>query len=278
MRKLLVALQLYTVRDEAEKDFFGVLAAVKGMGYEYVEMVSTFFGHTAQEVRAEMDKLGIKCISAHVPIDSLIDDLDSTIQDFKTLGCEYLAVPWLDEPRRPGNLGYAAVVKAINSIGRACHDAGITLLYHNHDFEFTKLDGEYALDILYRSIAPEYLQTEIDTCWVKVAGEDPAAYIRKYTGRSPVVHLKDFVMLGMKPTKRNVLIDSEGKGDSTAEGEEGGFDFRPVGYGVQDFPAILEASSDAGAKYVVVEQDHSTQRSSMEAARLSREYLYTLGL
>lgn len=278
MKKLPVALQLYTVRDAAEKDFFGVLAQVKAMGYDYVEMTADFFGKTAQEIRAEMDKLGLRCVSAHVPIDMLLQDMDNTLTTFQTLGCEYIAVPWLDEPRRPGNSGYAAVVEGIQHIGRACYDRGMTLLYHNHDFEFVKLDGEYALDILYHSVDTKYLQSEIDTCWVNVAGEDPAAYVRKYANRCPVVHLKDFVMPGKKPAQLYALIDETGKDDAAVGGDTEAFDFRPLGLGVQNIPAIVEAAGDAGAKYVVVEQDRSSQRPSLEAARISREYLKTLGL
>lgn len=277
MKKLPVALQLYTVRDAAEKDFFGVLAQVKAMGYDYVEMTADFFGKTAQEIRAEMDRLGLICVSSHVPIDMLLHDLDNTLTTFQTLGCQYIAVPSLDEPRRPGNPGYAAVVEGMQKIGRACYERGMTLLYHNHDFEFIKVDGEYALDILYNSVDAKYLQSEIDTCWVNVAGVDPAAYVRKYANRCPVVHLKDFVMPGKKPAQLYALIDETGKDDSTVEGDTEAFDFRPVGLGVQNFPAILEAAGDAGARYVVVEQDRSSQRPSLEAARISREYLKSLG-
>jgi sugar phosphate isomerase/epimerase len=107
---------------------------------------------------------------------------------------------------------------------------------------------------------------------------DPAQYVAQYAGRCPVVHLKDFVMPGLsKPQKLYALIGEDGKDMDAVEPGEGSFDFRPVGYGVQDIPAILEASEKAGAKYVVVEQDRSSQSPSLEAARMSREYLRTLG-
>jgi 23S rRNA (adenine2503-C2)-methyltransferase len=81
----------------------------------------------------------------------------------------------------------------MKEIGKVCKANGITLLYHNHDFEFEKTeDGEYVLDALYSEIGPDLLATEIDTCWVNVGGEVPADYIRKYSGRAPIVHLKDF--------------------------------------------------------------------------------------
>ncbi len=276
MSKLPVALQLYTVRDAAAKDIFGVLRQVKEMGYDLVEFTADFFGYNAGEIRAEMDRLGLAAISAHVPIDLLIHDLDLVIADFGVLGCQYIAIPWLDETRRPGSPAWPKVVGQIKEICAGLKKAGFQSLYHNHDFEFMKLNGRYALDQLYEDV-PD-LAAEIDTCWVKVAGVDPAQYIAQYAGRCPVVHLKDFVMPGhKKPQRLYALIGEDGKDMEAVEPGEGSFDFRPVGYGVQDFPSILEASVIAGAKYVVVEQDRSSQRPSLEAARMSREYLRTLG-
>jgi sugar phosphate isomerase/epimerase len=149
----------------------------------------------------------------------------------------------------------------------------MTLLYHNHDFEFKQMpDGSFALDYLYANIPAKILQTELDTCWVKVAGQDPAAYVRKYAGRCPVVHLKDFYMEGAlrRPYE---LIGSNKK----AEEPKGVFEFRPVGHGMQDFPPIIKASEESGADWIVVEQDMSVGRTSLEAATMSREYLKGLG-
>jgi len=145
----------------------------------------------------------------------------------------------------------------------------MTLLYHNHDFEFVKDKdtGEYALDQLYREIPA--LQTQVDTCWVKVAGEDPAAYVRKYKGRAPIVHLKDFMIEG-KPGQMYELI-----GADTEENEGGGkFEFRPLGHGVQDIPSLIDAAVDAGAKWVVCEQDMpSMGKTSLECAQMSLDTL-----
>ena len=100
-------------------------------------------------------------------------------------------------------------MKLFEEIGKACKAHGIQTLYHNHDFEFAKMpDGRYALDYIYDTIPADLLQTELDTCWVKVAGEDPAAYVRKYTGRSPLVHLKDFHKEG-KPANMYKLIGTD---------------------------------------------------------------------
>ena len=126
--------------------------------------------------------------------------------------------------------------------------------------------------MIYDSVPAEYLQTELDVCWVNVGGENPADYIRKYSGRSPVVHLKDFY--GEKTEDMYELIGIEDKKPKKPKG----FEFRPVGSGVQDFPAILAAAEDAGATWVVVEQDkESMGLTPMESIAKSREYLKTLG-
>ena len=85
------------------------------------------------------------------------------------------------------------MIEGAKVLGEAAKKKGMTLLYHNHDFEFALIDGEYALDVLYREVPASLLETELDICWVNISGEDPAAYIRKYAGRAPVVHLKDFI-------------------------------------------------------------------------------------
>ena len=130
----------------------------------------------------------------------------------------------------------------------------------------------------YESIPCGILQTEIDTCWVKYAGQDPAAYIRKYTGRSPVVHLKDFWANNMNAGAAYALIDDAGK-EKEADGKKAsGFQFKPLGQGVQDFESILEAAEAAGTEFVVVEQDQSPDLPPMESAKISRQYLKQLGL
>ncbi len=200
-------------------------------------------------------------------------DAEGTVANYKLLGCRYMAVPWLNAEYCPGGEKFDTTLAVIDKVGRLCNVNGMTLLYHNHDFEFKKMpDGAYALDYLYATVPAEILQTEIDTCWVKVAGQDPAAYVRKYAGRCPVVHLKDFYKEGaaVRPYE---LIGA----DSKADDARGVFEFRPVGYGMQDFPPVIKASEESGASYIVVEQDMSVGRTTLEAARLSREYLKSLG-
>lgn len=264
-----IALQLYSVRDELEADFYGTLDKVKEMGYDGVEFF-TLFNEKAEDVKAYLDKIGLVGMSSHVALADMLADREKVASDFNTIGAKYLAVPYLPEERRPGTDGFVPTMSEISALGEFFKTKGIQLLYHNHDFEFVKLDGEYGLDILYRTIPSEYLETELDVCWVNVGGENPAEFIEKYSGRAPVVHLKDFVMKGKGGGKLYELIGIESDGEEADED----FSFRPVGYGVQDMPAILAASVKAGAEWVVVEQDRPDKGNTpMNAAKQSIDYL-----
>ena len=178
--KLPIAVQLYSVRDEMEKDFCGTVKKIKDMGYEGVEFAG-LFGKSGTEVKAICDEIGITPVSAHVPYYDMLDNPEAVLKDYRDMGCKYVAVPYLTEECRPGTEGWTSTVDGIRKIAEAAEKMGIQLLYHNHDFEFIKIDGKYALDILYDTIPADLLKTEIDTCWVNVGGENPAEYIEKYS-------------------------------------------------------------------------------------------------
>ena len=266
-----VAIQVYSVRDDAAKNLYGTLKELKNMGYDGVEFAG-LYGHTPEEVRDMCADLGLVPISAHVPYLDMVKDPEGVLGQYATIGCKFVAVPYLTEEYRPGTPNFAEVIKNVEMLGAVAKKLGMTLLYHNHDFEFLKIDGKYALDVLYDSVSADLLQTELDTCWVNVGGEVPATYLLKYAGRSPIVHLKDFV--GEKSENMYELIGIEKKAESTSEK----FELRPVGSGKQDFPAILAAAEKAGSEWVVVEQDNpSMGLAPMECAKKSREYLKTIG-
>ena len=267
-----IALQLYSVRDLTEKDFNSTLQKVKDLGYEGVEFAG-LYGYSSAEMHKMVEAVGLVPVCAHVPIPELINDPAGVISTYKQIGCKFIAIPWLDEQSRPGNENWDKTRADIAKIASECDKHDITLLYHNHDFEFVKDKdtGEYALDMLFREIPA--METEIDTCWVKVAGEDPAAYVRKYKGRAPIVHLKDYMLTGEKPSQLYELIGVE----STEEEQSGSFEFRPLGQGLQDISSLIDAAAYSGANWVVVEQDFpSAGLQSLDCARMSIEYL--LGL
>ena len=263
MKKHLIALQVYSIRDVAEQDFAGSMRKVKEMGYDGVELAGTY-GMTAVEAKKILDEIDLELVCAHVPMDQLEDD--KILDDYAATGMKYIAIPWLTGPKNQEELD--ASIERIRKVGERCKARGMQLLYHNHDFEFEKIGGRYILDAYYAEIPSELLQTELDVCWVNVGGEKPPVYVRKYSGRAPIVHLKDFA--GQKSENMYGLIGT----DEKKEDASGKFEFRPVGYGLQDVPSIIAAADDAGSSWFIVEQDSpSMGRTSMECAEMSIRYL-----
>ena len=267
-----IAVQLYSVRNELREDFRGTLEKVKAMGYDGVEFAG-LFDHAPEDVRQMCAEIGLIPISAHRSYADLAEAPDATFATYAKIGTPYIAIAAVSEEYRPGHEKFEESIGSIRALGEKAKKYGLQLLYHNHDFEFAKVNGSYGLDILYREIPAEILKTEIDTCWVAVAGEDPAAYVRKYAGRAPLVHLKDF--WGEKAENMYELIGD--KQSTAAPKRPEGFEFRPVGSGKQNMPAILAAAKDAGASWVIVEQDKpSMGLTALQSIEKSIGYLKSL--
>lgn len=278
MKKFPVALQLYSVRDAMAEDFEGTLQKVAAMGYQGVEFAG-LFGHSAEEVRDVCARYGLDPISAHVSYAEMMEDIEKAMTTYATIGCQYIVIPhynWNFGHESYQGESYEEFIAHVKELGAAAKKHGMVLLYHNHDFEFEKMEnGEYRLVNLYNDVPADLLQTQLDTCWVNVGGENPASFIRRYDGRTPVVHLKDFA--GQRSDKMYALIGVD-DGDQKSETQTA-FELRPVGYGLQKFPEILEAATASGVQWVVVEQDSpSMGKTPLECAALSREYLKGLGL
>jgi sugar phosphate isomerase/epimerase len=276
MNKLPVGIQVYGLRDLLENDpgkFEPVMKSIKEMGYDGVELAG-LYGFKPNYVRELLRKTGLIPISAHVPLAEMIEDAHKIAEDYKLIGCQYVVVPYLSPEFRHLTHGYVKVIAEMKRIGTVMKEMGLKLLYHNHDFEFVRLpNGHFGFDDIYEQIDPDILMVEPDTCWIKVAGQDPVQYIRKYGSRCEIIHLKDFYMEG-KPKNLYQLI---GLKTQEAEEDNGIFEFRPVGFGQQIWEPILNASLESGSKWVVVEQDEHYGLGALEAARRSREYLNILG-
>lgn len=267
---LRLALQLYSVGEDAKKDLDGTLRRVKEMGYEGVEFAG-LYGYDAAEVAEMLHKYGLIPVSAHVPLEELETKFDEVAASYKQIGCPYLAVPYLIHALQPVSGNFEEAISRIEAVAKRYTEAGFIVSYHNHDFEFKTINGVLALDLLYERISEEYLKTQIDTCWANVGGVDPASYVLKYTGRAPTVHIKDFYLKG-KPQNHmyKLLCDKDDRKE-----EEGNFSYRPVGYGLQDVTKIMAACKKAGTEWVIVEQDGVSHPSAvkMDEVALSAEYI-----
>lgn len=265
-----IGVQLYSVRDEMARDFEGTLKKVKEMGYEAVEFAG-LFDKSAAEVKALCDKLGLIPVSAHVSLNDMREN-PFVLQTYADIGCKYVAIPWLGETDRPGQPGFEKMIGDAAILGAFAKKLGLKLAYHNHDFEFEKIGGEYALDVLYNTLPADLLLAELDTCWVNVGGADPVGYIYKYKDRVEILHFKDFA--GKKSENMYALI---GVNDGRKEATVGDFEFRPLGQGLQDMPAIVQAAKDCGTEWAIVEIDEPSRgKTSMQCIKESIDYLKTI--
>ena len=270
MTKLPIGVQLYSVRDAMASDFEGTLKKVKAMGYDGVEFAG-LFGKDPVYIKNLLAEIGLVPVCAHVPYAEMMEDTEKTMSDYAAIGMKFIAIPYMTDEYRPDGAKFAEALESMKMLGKAAKAHGLTLIYHNHDFEFVMVDGKHGIDVMYDTVPADLLETELDTCWVNVAGENPAAYVRKYANRAPIVHLKDFVMPGKKPERMYALI---GIDDGAAEEESSAFEFRPVGYGAQNIPEIIKAAEESGSKWLIVEQDSpSMSKTPLECIEMSIRYL-----
>ena len=150
-----IAVQVYSVRDDAAADFRGTLEKIKSYGYDGVEFAG-LCGHTPDEVKNMCSEIGLTPISAHVSYQEMMSDPRGVLSAYAHIGCSYVAIPYLTEDLRPGTPGFSEVVKNAEMLGGIAKELGMFLLYHNHDFEFDKIDGKYALDSLYDTVSDSY--------------------------------------------------------------------------------------------------------------------------
>lgn len=279
-RKLPVGVQLYSVRTDLEKDFYGTLKAIREMGYAGVEFYGEYYGNSVVQVKKWCTELGLIPFSNHVPFQQMIDDVDKVIEENTILGVQYIVFPYMDEASRPGvdEEQFKATAARIGEVGAKISAAGFQLLYHNHDFEFVPLaDGTLGYDYLFSSNDRANLQNEIDVCWVSYSGQDPVEYVTKYAGNIPVVHLKDYKLEGKLSSAPYALIGIST--DNSMKDEGGWFEYRPLGEGQVDIPGVIKAAIDGKAQWLCVEQDEPSQgRSMLEGVAKSVEYLRSLDL
>ena len=256
-----IGLQLFTIREDMGNDMEGALKAVKEMGYDYVEF-ARFFDYPAEKILEILDKYDLKCFSVHHHIAVFEEQGEAIIEFVKKLGVKYWVIPKIPTDKHKGSVEWEKTKASIYKLSKALKRHGIVLAYHNHEHEFNTYEGKYLLDWLYEEIPAEILQVQLDLCWIKYAGVDPVHYINKYADRMDTIHFRDYTADGVGGILEHQYRSSNG------------FKSKPVGYGCQDFDAIIEAAEKAGIQYAVVEADGPT----LSDAQMSIEYLKQKGL
>lgn len=240
-RSIPIALQAYSLRDDASVDFPGTLKAIREIGYEAVEFAG-YYGMGSRELRGLLDDLGLRAVSSHVGYKELSDDLDRQIDYCLEIGAKHLVCPGYRAEDRDGWLEFADFLTAA---AEQCEDAGITIGYHNHSHELGKIDGEYILDMVFGAVRSDKVTAQLDLGWVLYAGVDPIACLRKYANRCPLIHVKDF--------------------DSNKAQTE-------VGTGVLDLHGVVHACREAGVEWLIIETEEYNMRP-IDSVRVGFENL-----
>ena len=240
-----VGLELYSVRDQLKQDLMGTVQAVAELGYQGVEFYSPYFEWTtgyAREVRKHLDDLGIVCFSthnSHTAFDPA--NIGKAIELNQIIGSKMIVMASAGTVE--GLDGWKKVAGRLNEGAAKMKPAGISAGFHNHDAEFTPVEGKLPIEVLAANTRPEVvLQLDVGTCLK--AGRDPVAWIEQNPGRLRSIHCKDW-------------SPDAGKGYEVLLGE-----------GAAPWKQIFDAAERVGGvDYYLVEQEGS-RYSPLETAKL----------
>jgi len=223
-----VGVQLYTVRAAMQQDFEGTLRNLAAMGYSEVEFAG-LFGRDPAQVATLLEEVGLTAIGSHVTYDRFVADPDGAIEETLALGARYLVFPWLPDAERRTIAQWQDWVALLNRVGQASQDRGLELAYHNHDFEFTPIDGVRPIDVLLDGIDRSVVKWELDLYWLAKAGSEPSEMFERYPGGFPLGHVKDMRL------SDQAMVD--------------------VGQGDLDFAAVFAQAAQSKMEHFIVEHD-----------------------
>jgi sugar phosphate isomerase/epimerase len=245
-------LQLYTLRDDLPKDPKGVLKQVSSFGYKQIEGYEgkdgIFWGMSNTDFKKYIDELGMTFVSSHCDINK---DFEKKAADAAAIGMKYLICPYKGPQKKLDD--FKKFADEFNKKGEICKKNGIRFAYHNHDYTFKELEGQMPQDVLMNGTDPALVDYEMDIYWVVTAGQDPEAWLKKYSNRFKLVHVKDRT-----------------KGATEAA------DSCTLGQGSIDFAKVLKTASQNGIEYYIVEQEKYEGTTPLKAADDDAQYMKTL--
>lgn len=255
-----LGLQLYTVRDEI-KNLENALKQIAVAGYTNIEMFGynnrQFFGKTVQQMADLLKQNNLKTNSGHYGLADMLhakeynwDSWKYLLEDAKTLGQQYITIPYLDDKHRTAD-DFKRVAERLNKGGELSKAAGLTTAYHNHNFEFVKEGDTTMYEILLNNTDPKFVKFEMDLYWVAYADQNPVDWFKKYPGRFPMWHIKDMEAATVAAPKGQTC---------------------PVGEGIINWKEIFAAKKIAGLEYTFVEQEQY-RKPVFDCIKISADYM-----
>lgn len=266
-------IQLWTVKEDMAKDAKATLKSIADYGYKQVESFEgekgIFWGMKPAEFKTYLDEIGLSCISSHCnPAYSTdktkAEEFKKLADDAASVGIKYLLNPFPGEYKTKAE--WIALAEGLNKQGEICKAAGIRAGYHNHHFEFEKIEGDFMPEqYLLENTDPALVDFELDIYWNVKSGQNPEEWFKKYKNRFKLCHVKDLFK-----EERVKEIESTEKSDSN---------FWPLGAsttlgnGRIDFPTILQTAKENGVEYFIVEQERFDNSSPLQDAGTDADYM-----
>lgn len=239
----IIGLQMYTLRKHMndKEEVFESLKKVAAIGYQQVQISVPAF-MTVEELKAMLDEVGLKADSAMcyvMKVNESQEEFDKVIHNAEVLGTKTIrldGMPMDMAQTANGFKGYAAI---LDRLGRRFHEAGYTMYYHFHAFEWINFGPDSrGIDILLNETNPEYVGFQPDVFWLTSAGTEASVSLRKFEGRAKYMHVKDYAV----KARTGKLEDIPNA-------------FASVGYGNLNWPGIIKTANEIGIEQFVVEQD-----------------------
>jgi sugar phosphate isomerase/epimerase len=248
--ELPIAVQLYSLR-HLTSSLDEVLAQVAAIGYQGVELLASHYQEGAGAIKGLLEEHNLKVASIHIATHLLEEEWDKVVAFNQELGNLTIAVPVPPQGDRPSDgAGWLQLGRRLDAIGRRAAGEGMRLLYHNHAWEMSVVDGKLALDWMLEGAEPAHLQLEPDLAWIVRGGADPMDILRRHAGRCPCIHAKDLAPEGQNQDEMG---------------------FADVGHGTLDWSQLLPAAHAAGAEWYIVE--HDLPKEPLFSVRRSYEFL-----
>jgi sugar phosphate isomerase/epimerase len=248
-----IGIQLYNLRDKTtdRSSLMQALDKVAEFGYDGVELF-TYCGVEPEELKAKLKDLNLEAAGVHVGFQNWFDRLDEEIEYAERAGIKRMIMPFIPPDRRT-EADYRVFTTQFGEFLKKCKNAGLEMVYHNHQFEFEILDEKYVLDCFLQG-NPDLL-LELDSFWTFFAKVDPIGYMQKYAGRIPLLHIKDYTEIDTQPLPL----------------------FCAAGTGKMKNREIAVAAGKIGVRWIIFEQDNS-QIDVFESSRIALQNLRSCGL
>ena len=260
MKNFVTGAQLYSVRKlvQEKQSIDDTFAAISAMGYTTCQLSGQNRAIEPEFYADMLKKHGLKCVVTHNSMQDFEEGLDDLIRRHHIWNCRYAGIGSMPGDYKGRWEGYRDFALKMNGIAKKLKDEGITFVYHNHMFEFSRVpDGHMGMDVLFDYFG-DNAQFELDTFWVQAGGANPVSWIRKVNGRMDVMHFKDMMGGAAFGGQFSVMV--------------------PVGSGNLEWLEIKKACEETGVLYAEVEQDNaSDMEDPLGQMKISAENLKKMG-